>query len=551
MSQDLRTLELTGLDLPAYEHPLPGWVEELRPAQVTATEQIVRAFGTEKHVILSAPTGAGKTLIAELVRRQLGNVRALFSCTTKTLQDQFLRDFPYSHVLKGRTNYPTVDGGEDVNAGDCTWDGTMCMWCPAKPDCPYEGAKHAALAADLAVLNLSYLLTEANGPGRFGGGDDGTKARPLVILDEADLVESALLGHVGVEFGPYWQKRLGLELPRTRTHGAKSNDWVEWSGQAHDAARKLQRSLPRNASSVAQIRFKSQLGSLAGKLAMLEEGLQEGQWVMQIDERPRGNTAIFKPVKVDHFADRMLWRHGGKFLLMSGSVVSAEEMADSLGIEDYELVTVPMEWPAEQRPIFSTPVTSVSWKNRKQSWPKLVSALENILAKHPTGRVLVHTVSYALAKHVSENLSTDRPVFTYTSAKDRETTLEQYRQTEDAVLLASSMDRGVDLPDEACEIQVILKVPFPNLGDKQVSQRLNATGRSGKTWYAVTTVRSILQMVGRGMRHKGDTVTTYICDKAFEDNILVRRRRLFPSYFLDALIQDGQLTREIASGRQE
>ena len=88
-------------------------------------------------------------------------------------------------------------------------------------------------------------------------------------------------------------------------------------------------------------------------------------------------------------------------------------------------------------------------------------------------------------------------------------------------------------------------MPFPNLGDKQVSQRLNATGRSGKAWYRVTTIRSILQMVGRGMRHKDDTVVTYIVDKAFEDNILVRSSRLLPEHFREALIQDRELTREI------
>ena len=454
---DLRDL---GLELPDSEEPLPEWVRELRPAQVEATEQIVKAFQDERHVILSAPTGSGKTLIGELVRRMLGNTRAIYTCTTKTLQDQFERDFPYSRVLKGRANYPTETLRADVNAGDCTWDGTSCMWCEVKNNCPYEIAKAEALASDLAVLNLSYLLTEANGPGRFGErrSADGevTHRTPLVILDEADLIEGALLGFVEVEYGPYWQSRLKVGLPKLRTHGAKTNDWAEWAEEAAGAARTLLRNLPRDSSaSIQQLRMRSRLFSLAGKLDMLVEGLAEGQWVMQVDSRPRGDTAIFKPVKVDLFAERMLWRHGRKFLLMSGSVVSADEMADSLGIEDYELVSVPMEWPAEQRPIYSTPVTSVSWRNKKESWPKLVGALQRILERHPTGRVLVHTVSYKLAEYVADNLVTDRPVFSYRSSSERELTLNRYRETEDAVLLASSMERGVDLPDEACEVQVI------------------------------------------------------------------------------------------------
>ena len=82
------------------------------------------------------------------------------------------------------------------------------------------------------------------------------------------------------------------------------------------------------------------------------------------------------------------------------------------------------------------------------------------------------------------------------------------------MLVASSMDRGIDLPDEACRVQIVLKVPYPSLGDKQVAERLYST-RDGKTWYAVEVARSILQMSGRGVRHVDDYCECVILDSSF------------------------------------
>lgn len=85
---------------------------------------------------------------------------------------------------------------------------------------------------------------------------------------------------------------------------------------------------------------------------------------------------------------------------------------------------------------------------------------------------------------------------------------------------------------------MILKVPFPNLGDKQVEKRLYGTGRDGKIWYNVEVARSIQQMVGRGVRHEGDWCVTYVLDSHF----LKWRKawgHLFPRWFSRAIRVEG------------
>src|SRR5574340_1373177 len=113
-------------DLQWGEPPLPEKITAFRPAQLRAIEEILWRFewGTQ-YVVLDAPTGTGKTLIAEAVRRQL-NTRALYMCVDRGLQRQFRQDFTYAPTIMGRANYPPLDyperfrTEEHLSCDDCT-----------------------------------------------------------------------------------------------------------------------------------------------------------------------------------------------------------------------------------------------------------------------------------------------------------------------------------------------------------------------------------------------------------------------------------------------
>jgi Rad3-related DNA helicase len=111
--------------------------------------------------------------------------------------------------------------------------------------------------------------------------------------------------------------------------------------------------------------------------------------------------------------------------------------------------------------------------------------------------------------------------------------LSGFKRSVAGVLVAPSMDRGVDLADDLCRVVVIAKVPFPYLGDRQVSARLHSPG--GQTWYNVQTIRSIVQMTGRATRHSSDRSTSYILDSQFERQVWWKGRQLFPGWWTDAL----------------
>jgi len=513
---------------------LPRWVESFRSHQIEAISQVREAFDDVDVVVLAAPTGSGKTLIGETIGRMIAPTRRLYVCTSKLLQDQFVRDYPYSRVLKGRRNYPTVERRDrfpDVSADDCTWSLTKsCTLCPAKYDCPYEQAKMLALHSNLSVLNTSYLLTETNGPGRFSG-------QEFTIVDEADTLEKTLMDHVSVDIGERRLGRLGWEPPSRVT---VEDSWLEWLDTSIASLRLRVTRFPRLFADYRAAREARYTVRLLQSLVGVRDGIPSGNWVYTGRGRDDDSRlgVSFKPARVDQLGPSFLWRHSQKWLLMSATIISSQELMDSLGFEgQFATVNVRNTFPVKNRLVHYRGVTSMAFKNRDSgSWDRLADAIALDLQRHTDHRVLVHTVSYALAEHIVRRLrvQVSRPVITYAAAAERDEALQRYLDADNAVLVAPSMGRGVDLPDDACRVQMITKVPYPYVKDRQVNKRLYSQG--GRLWYAVQTVRELVQMCGRAIRSENDWATTYIYDRDFETNLWARNRNLFPDWFREAIV---------------
>lgn len=543
---------------------LPPWCDGLRPGQENAIAAISDAFAAgHRFVVLDGPTGSGKSLVGEMSRQML-DTRGIYLCTTKSLQQQFATDFTEGALIKGRSNYPTADYPEmfddpvsPITAGDCTKErvelpacgscppvendedneGLHCHFCHGVESCEYEMAKARALYADLMIANVSYFLTEANGPGRVCGGNregghsPDPHGRGLVIIDEADLGEQELLSFAEVHISARRQQRWGLKPPKVTV----ADDWPEWV--ANYAIPKLERvrSLLPRGMDIKAMRERKALTQLIGDLRAID--FSTDNWLYVGSDV----TGIrFKPVRVDQMAQKLLWRHGRRFLLMSATVVSAQEMATTLGIDSFAYVEMPSSFAPERRPVIVRPVADMSRKVAETSengnYEEMGQEIARILDDYPNERVLVHTVSFALTEYLQGVLDSDR-VLTYKAAAQRDEVLARYRATPGAVLLAPSLDRGIDLKDDDCRVVIVAKVPWLDLSDKQTAARLYSPG--GGHWYATATIRTLVQMLGRGMRHEDDYMDGYILDKQFTGNLYKRYGYLFPRWFSEALDLSG------------
>jgi Rad3-related DNA helicase len=510
-------------------HELPAWADELRPHQVDAIAEILDHYQHGvKMVVLDAPTGSGKTLIADVVRQELGVPKTLYVCSGKALQDQFARDYPESRIIKGRTNYtpnkvPRI-GKMALTCDDC--NGPACTYCDPQASCPYQVARTEASIAETAVLNTSYYLAELNGPGRF-------RRRSFTIFDECDTLEENLLNWSQLGISSARCKTLGATMPPKGAHWKTLVAWV----RDHLLTAVALHIRGYNLKDPAQAKEAEGWKRWERDLERFVDSRGGGEdWTKEMIGQ-KHQSLMLKPTMVSGFGERGIWRHAGtedKWLLMSATVLSAAVMLKELGwTEDYQVVRVPMTFPVENRPIYNLPLAPVIYAATEQELQRLAGGVRGVVNRHRRESVLVHTVNYALTGRIVAALEgTGRNVHFYTNAREREAAVDAYRHDPGSVMVAPSLDRGVDLPGDMCRVQVIAKVPWPNSKDRRVSARLDADG--GQAWYDVQTIRTLVQMTGRAVRSADDTAVTYILDSKFTD-LHSKHHHMFPKWWNDAV----------------
>lgn len=317
---------------------LPDWAPSLRPPQQKAVEEIISEFRHNNHVFLEAPTGTGKTLIGEVVRQELGDVRGIYLCHSLSLQEQFLRDFRSAAVIRGRSNYPTLDYPErylsrnpqfGLSAADCNkrrdGDRWHCSWCSDVGSCPYELAKRTAITSKIVCANSTYFLYECNYVGSL-------RKRQLVVVDEVDTLEQVMMGFISVSISQHKMSEFNLAYPDKKTVEAS---WIDWAEESLSTLEKIPTSEQLSlfdAADLKKLKYRNRLKTFKEDLKRLLNpltGIQGGNWIY---DGYRENDVIFKPITVAPYAKEYLWSHGEKWLMMSATIISDQELALSLGL---------------------------------------------------------------------------------------------------------------------------------------------------------------------------------------------------------------------------
>lgn len=485
---------------------LPAWVQP-RDYQYEAVERIVDGFRRHDVMVLDAPTGSGKTVIAEMVRQRMMEGRGRYStgyvCSSLTLQDQFASDFTYAKVAKGRSNYIVGDG--TYTADSCS--GRGCQLCPDMDRCPYVVAREEAMAAPLSCVNSTYLLHQR----------DPKWNRDLLIIDECDVMLDELLSYAEVNIPQYMIREAAMKLPIKGAHKRTLVKWLRnWQAQARTRLHGLREQDKRK-----------WMGKIATVDRLLELG--EDNWLRQTHP----TALVLKPLDVRATAQSDLWGRASKFLLMSSTVISDGLLLDEMGYQGgHGLVRVPMQFPVENRLIHAGEGVTMTYKDRETCWPEMGEHLLRVV-QEGEGPFLVHAVSYKLAEYLAGYLL-DRGVddaWVYSNSSERAKVLKRFKRM-GGVLIAPSMDRGVDFPDDEVRTVVVCKIPYPNLKDRVVQAKMHGPG--GQQWYAVQTVRSLVQMTGRATRGMNDWSRVHILDRSFK-RLYSQNRRLFPEWWRDAV----------------
>lgn len=474
-------------------------------------EEAVDAFRfSEKRIfVLEAPPGSGKTTIG--LGAILKNVTTgVIITATKSLQEQYVKEANGQAVLlKGRNNYSCIlshylpeQARKFGLTEESTADGAPCTFkydCPVKSMCPYYQAREKAVESPIVVLNYALWLHEAE---NFQFCD-----RPIMVLDEAHLIDSILTSYRTVELSKDEAKEFGHFPPTVPA----LKEWAEGCKG-------------RCKGKVGQEEKFSKRWRKYTRLVQKFTDLTE----VDSDAIITGDKVVPRWNKV---AARMFIRsRGTRILMMSGTISPVNLFATYLGIEDYEYYELPWVFPAKNRPIVYLPAGKVSYKTKGSVVGSIAEAVEDVLFSHPNDRGLIHSVSFSWGKEVYNRIKDKARLIVHT-AKDKEEKLRKFKRgTDNSFLISPSISHGEDFAYDMARVQVIIKVPMPSLAEEYIKVRM----KEDQNWYWYTTAATIWQMVGRVCRAVDDYGVTYIVDGMF-DKIVKDRNYLVPKGIKEAL----------------
>ena len=88
------------------------------------------------------------------------------------------------------------------------------------------------------------------------------------------------------------------------------------------------------------------------------------------------------------------------------------------------------------------------------------------------------------------------------------------------------------MKDDLSRFQIIVKVPYANLGDRWIDARFNRP--DGRKWYNWLSALHLVQAYGRSVRSDNDWAFTYILDSGFARFVNVNRQ-ILPTWFIECI----------------
>jgi len=218
--------------------------------------------------------------------------------------------------------------------------------------------------------------------------------------------------------------------------------------------------------------------------------------------------------------------------MLSATVGDHRSFDDNIGtkllnINESNMMTIPSTFDFSKSPIYYIAGNKMSKDFINTSMVNNAAIINKILksGKHFNEKGIIHTGSYKNAYDLLKLLDPDvkKRVYVYGTSQEKHETLEKYKHSQNGVLIGPTLTEGIDFPNDGCRFIIILKIPYPYLGDNLVKAKLALFPR----WYNSETSNNVIQGIGRGNRTPDDWSTTYILDGSFT-NLYQETRLQYP-----------------------
>ncbi len=540
-----------------------------------------------KYIFLEAPTGFGKSAVAVALSRFLGSSHICTS--TKDLQTQYSKDFPYLYEVKGRNNFPCIvkeDMGikESCDYGpclkedeyDCLYktrlsdyetklEGTIyenidiskyalkkyhdktkqhsqlvqLQWKP----CEYFHQKWISVKSSHTIYNYKYFLSDL-----FYS--SGVNKRKLLILDEAHTLESEVSTFKNFIINKEYLNRFFPKLNLPENKPLDVDTYVDFctnlKERFYDYINKGESLVGNDGDKKKAIDAseKNLIDALAFEknLSVFLDDLKSNKnnWLVtnmiKNDNDNKISRIKMEPLDVsNYFVD--IFDKGSVSLLMSATILSKDNLCKAVGLKKDQVKFIKIEeseFPVEHRPIYLMNVAWLSAKTMSESLPHIAKVIDNLLSVHKNDKGIIHTTSYSQLQFIKNNISKNnfvRLIETNPKLDRNDMIMKHFESLKPTVLISPSMYLGIDLKDDLSRFQIIVKVPYPDLTDKKIS----VLKQRNPKWYEWNTILRLIQAYGRSIRNSEDYANTYILDSSISF-LLKNGKDMIPKWFSEAIV---------------
>lgn len=525
--------------------------------------------------LLDAPTGSGKSIIAMTVAGFLSEfkMKGYILASDLMLQTQYEKDLRRYRLdwgsIKGVDNYTCIVNSEKFSMGECrlknvSYEESEALSC--FNDCGYLYSRKQAIKSPVSILNYSYWLIQRNyveSKMQENGRGVPFPKRDFTFCDEAHKIPEIVQNH----FSPRIDEKTFDKLDKLRAIIIKNNIAFIKSSPAKirlainnlkketdpdkiyfhlkefelilldfiKAGLKLKEytasKYPKNVPVPKEWRFYLGLSDWAKDCHCKFEDYNHIISQVGLDmmiKNDQGDQVMFNCLDESYMMDRHFHSQASFKLLMTATMGDPNVFLKNIGSTNARYFKMDTHFDFTKSPIYFYPKRRMSMAQKEKNMPWLQDKINEILADHPEETGIIHSGSYDNSMKIYESLSdTNRKrVLVYQGTQEKETALQRFLEEKNLVLMGPSILEGLDLASDKSRFQVFVKVPYPSLGDKFVSAKMNYQ----PDWYSWKTTCNILQGIGRSVRSEEDWAVTYFLDGCLTD-LLRKSRASFPLEF--------------------
>lgn len=524
-----------------------------RGDQVSYIDKVLSAYLVEgkTNVVLSAPTGTGKSIIGAVVADVLHEIMDIPErCASFILVGTNMLATQYAETFDGIRDFVQVKGANNYECRALStsfvpeYADSCCSYDMKKSNkselhqlvdkycgkCEFAWIKKAKHVSRHVITNYSYFFIDRLFAAQHA-------YRTITVWDEAHTLNDAFAEHCSVYVS---EKRLKAMVEEITEHlkigdtevfniikhfredikkgTITENNYLSKLKELHTVYKLIEEHAQKAAKSAlsTDLKYYSKLSKLGKKYADMACKIgdllaYEYEHIFELNAEQK--EVSVKPIFVSDMFNQI---RNSQFQLFMSATISDVMLFETLNLDrnDTAFIKLPPTFPIANKKVAFLGIDKLNYTTMKDenTRTKLKNACYKLVKKHSdedeSGIIL--TPSFDVTELVSKRLyDLDLIVFEHKRGEKLANLIEEYKaESRTKVMISPSMFEGLSLDDELSRYQIFVKCPYASLGEK----RMKYIADKHPNMYQLSTLLKIVQGAGRSVRSAEDHAVTYFLD---------------------------------------